>query len=101
VADQPTIFTDLGIRLADFVGGLAGGTASAIGLTKSNFYNVMSSMVVGALTASYVTELVNHFAGLPDKPAAFFVGVAGMAICQGVTKSLGKWFPYTNGKSNQ
>jgi hypothetical protein len=95
---EPTFWVEIGIRKADLIAGFCGGVVSAFVLRKSDPWSIVSSVVVGALTASYLTEPIGRFTGTSGGTAAFIVGLAGMAICQGIVEAAKTWRPF-NGRA--
>lgn len=84
---------DYGLKVSDLIGGFAGGLVSAIVFKKSDRWSVVSSVVVGALTANYIGEPIAKFLGMGGGAAAFICGLAGMAICQGLVDAIKHWRP--------
>lgn len=84
MADEPGILLTLGVKLPDLFAGFAGGVVNAFVFKKADPFSVAGSMVVGAFTANYLGEPIGSHLGLSTGAAAFVVGVAGMAICQGI-----------------
>lgn len=84
-------FAALGIHLKDLVAGFAGGVANAFVFKKSNPWAIIGSIVVGGLAANYLGETVGRILGTSPGFSAFVVGLAGMAICQGIVESAGSW----------
>jgi FtsH-binding integral membrane protein len=83
----------IGVKPGDFVAGLAGGIVNALVFRRSSPVAVISSMIVGALTASYLSDTFSHYAGTSGGASAFIVGLAAMAICQGIVEAVTKWRP--------
>jgi VIT1/CCC1 family predicted Fe2+/Mn2+ transporter len=81
----------IGIHLKDLVAGFAGGVANAFIFKKSNPWAIIGSIVVGGLAANYLGETVGRVLGTSPGFSAFVVGLAGMAICQGIVESAGSW----------
>lgn len=81
----------MGIHLKDLVAGFAGGVANAFIFKKSNPWAIIGSVVVGGLAANYLGETVGRILGTSQGFSAFVVGLAGMAICQGIVESAGSW----------
>lgn len=81
----------IGIQLKDLVAGFAGGVANAFVFKKSNPWAIIGSIVVGGLAANYLGETVGRILGTSPGFSAFVVGLAGMAICQGIVESAGSW----------
>lgn len=84
-------FSAIGIHLKDLVAGFAGGVANAFIFKKSNPWAIIGSIVVGGLAANYLGATVGRIVGTSQGFSAFVVGLAGMAICQGIVESAGTW----------
>jgi zinc transporter ZupT len=88
----------LGIKLPVLFAGFAGGVVNAIAFRRSDPWSVASSVVVGALTAAYLGEPFAAILRFDIGPCAFIVGVAGMAITQGIVAAFKNWrLPLTGG----
>jgi ABC-type xylose transport system permease subunit len=83
--------TSVGIHLQDLVAGFAGGVANAFIFKKSKPWAIIGSIVVGGFAANYLGALVAKILGTSPGTSAFIVGLAGMAICQGIVESAGSW----------
>lgn len=81
----------IGIHLQDLVAGFAGGVANAFVFKKSKPWAIIGSIVVGGFAANYLGSTVGKILGTSDGTSAFIVGLAGMAICQGIVESAGSW----------
>jgi hypothetical protein len=81
----------VGIHLQDLVAGFAGGVANAFVFKKSKPWAIIGSIVVGGLAANYLGSTVGKILGTSDGTSAFIIGLAGMAICQGIVESAGSW----------
>lgn len=84
-------FSIVGIHLKDLIAGFAGGVANAFVFKKANPWAVIGSIVVGGLAANYLGATLGRLLGTSDGFSAFVVGLAGMAICQGIVESAGSW----------
>lgn len=84
-------FAILGIHLKDLVAGFAGGVVNAFVFKKSNPWAIIGSIVVGGLAANYLGGTIGRLLGTSEGFSAFIVGLAGMAICQGIVESAGSW----------
>jgi len=84
-------FSILGIHLQDLIAGFAGGVANAFVFKKSKPWAIIGSIVVGGLAANYLGAFVGKILGSSPGTSAFIVGLAGMAICQGIVESAGSW----------
>lgn len=86
----------LDVSIRDLLGGFAGGVVNALVFTRTSPWTAVGSMVVGALTAAYLTDVAVSVTGISPKPASFIVGLAGMAICQGIVAAARNYkFPGT------
>jgi len=81
----------IGIHLQDLIAGFAGGVANAFIFKKSKPWAIIGSIVVGGFAANYLGGLVAKLLGTSAGTSAFIVGLAGMAICQGIVESAGSW----------
>lgn len=84
-------FSIIGIHLKDLVAGFAGGVVNAFVFKKSNPWAIIGSIVVGGLAANYLGGTIGRLLGTSEGFSAFIVGLAGMAICQGIVESAGSW----------
>lgn len=97
MADEPSFWVELGIRKSDLVAGFCGGIVAAFVLKRSDPWSIISSVVVGSLTASYLTDPIGKMIGTSGGTTAFIVGLAGMAICQGIVEAAKTWRPFNFG----
>ena len=88
---DPDFFTSLGVRTQDLVAGLSGGIVNAFVFQRSNPVAIVGSVVVGSLTAAYLTDTAAKVTGTNGGATAFIVGLGAMAICQGIVGQIGKW----------
>ena len=101
MADDPGFLITLGVKMPDLIAGLAGGVTNAFVFKRSDPISIIGSMVVGALTANYLSEPISHYIGTSAGAGAFIVGLAGMAICQGIVEAAKSWRPFqNNGKTS-
>lgn len=94
MSDEAGLLLSIGIRVNDLIAGFAGGVVNAFVFRRSEPWSVIGSMVVGAFTANYLTEPVSKYLGTGSGPAGFIVGLAGMAICQGIVEAAKSWRPF-------
>jgi hypothetical protein len=80
-------------KVPDLVAGFAGGVVHAFVFKRTTPWSAIGSVVVGALTANYLSEFVGRFIGTPSGAAAFITGLAGMALCQGLIDAAKRWRP--------
>ncbi len=84
---------DFGIRLNDVIAGFSGGLVNAFVFRRADPASVIGSMIVGALSANYLTEwAARQFATGPGA-TGFIIGLSGMAICQGIVNAVRQWKP--------
>lgn len=100
----------VGIKLTHLIAGVAGGTVRAF-LSGEGFLAAFSSVIVGSLTAGYLTTpvfaMVRTYVELPADPSSehaigFLVGLTAMLICEGVLRAVRTWakrphFPRSKG----
>jgi ABC-type xylose transport system permease subunit len=82
------ILSTLDVSVRDLLGGFAGGVVNALVFTRTSPWTAVGSMIVGALTAAYLTDAAVALTGISPKPASFIVGLGGMAICQGIIEAI-------------
>jgi uncharacterized membrane protein YeaQ/YmgE (transglycosylase-associated protein family) len=86
-------WTSIGIKVPDLMAGLAGGLVNAFVFKKSNPMAIIGSIIVGALTANYLSEIATRYVGTSPGASAFIVGLSGMAVCQSIAEAVSKWRP--------
>lgn len=89
--DDPFLLREIGIKIPDLIAGLSGGIVNAFVFKRSDPWSIIGSVVVGALTANYLSPIVATYVGTGNGAAAFIVGLAGMAICQGIVEGAKNW----------
>ncbi len=94
MSDDPGIWMQLGVKMPDLIAGFAGGVVNAFVFKRADPVSIIGSMIVGALTANYLSESVGHYIGTSGGASAFIVGLAGMAICQGIVEMAKSWRPF-------
>lgn len=101
MADDPGFLLSIGIKMPDLVAGFAGGVVNAFVFKRSDPVSIIGSMMVGALTANYLSGPIGSYLGTSGGASAFVVGLAGMAICQGIVEAAKSWRPFnTNNSTN-
>lgn len=101
MAEDPGLLIQLGVKMPDLLAGFAGGVVNALALKRSDPWSIISSVVIGGLTANYLTETFGHYLGTAQGTSGFLVGVAGMAICQGIIAGAARWSPFGPVNSNR
>ena len=97
--DGPSLLEWLGLRVPDLIAGFAGGLVNAFVFRRSEPWAVIGSLVVGAATANYLGEPSARLLSLSEGAASFLVGIAGMAICQGIVAAAQNYrFNISGGK---
>lgn len=94
MSDDPGFLIQLGVKIPDLIAGFAGGVVNAIALKRSDPWSIIGSVIVGGLTANYLTDVIAHYTGTSGGTAAFIVGLAGMALCQGIVEAAKSWRPF-------
>lgn len=84
----------LGIHTNYLIAGFAGGVVNAFVFKRADPISIIGSMVVGSFTANYLSEPIGRYLGTGDGPSGFIVGLAGMAICQGIVEAAKSWRPF-------
>jgi len=98
MSDDPSWVVQLGIRMPDLIAGFAGGVVNAFVFKRSDAIAIIGSIVVGSFTANYLSETVGRYLGTSPGASAFNVGLAGMAICQGIVEAAKSWRPFPSNK---
>ena len=89
----------IGIKSSHLVAGVAGGIVRAF-LAGNDFGTAIASVVVGSLTAGYLTSpaynaVTGYFPSTTDSSTehavGFLVGLTAMLICEGVLRYVRSW----------
>lgn len=94
MADDPGILVQLGVKMPDLIAGFAGGVVSAIALKRSDPWSIIGSVVVGGFMSNYLSESFSHYLGTTQGTSGFILGLAGMAIAQGIIAGASRWTPF-------
>jgi hypothetical protein len=86
--------SSLGFHVQDLVAGFAGGIVNAFVFKKSKPWAIIGSIVVGGFAANYLGSPIGTFLGVTPNTSGFIVGMAGMAVCQGIIESAHSWSPF-------
>jgi len=89
----------LGISVKLAVAGFAGGVVHAFVFVRTSPMAVAGSVVVGIFTSNYLAAPASRLIGVDPLPAAFIVGLGGMAICQGLVAAAQSWRPNSGGQN--
>ena len=95
------LLIELGIKTQDVVAGLAGGIVNAFVFQRSSPMAIVGSVVVGALTAAYLSETAGRWFGTSGGATAFLVGLTAMAICQAIVAAVARWKPTVRNDASQ
>lgn len=90
MSDDPGTLVSIGIKLQDLIAGIGGGVVNALALKRSDPGSIISSIIVGGLTANYLSEFLQRYLGTSASTSGFLVGLGGMAFCQGIIASMAK-----------
>lgn len=90
-----SLLGELNLRAADIVAGFFGGVVNAFIFRRSDPWSIIGSVVVGTVTAAYLTDwvvwnIMRMGFGNPGQGTAFIVGLCGMIICQGLVAGVKK-----------
>lgn len=83
-----------GIKLAYMVAGFAGGVVSLRYVKNLNWWQGLSSVLGGTLTANYLTPVVQFYLKMEQPQeygTAFIVGLVALNLLAGVFKLSEKW----------
>lgn len=84
--------TSIGINPAHLFAGLAGAFVRAVIQGKKLTWSLVSTVIVGALCATYLTPVVVLYLGIAaTNGLAFGIGLIGMSLAEGVVKLGHKW----------
>lgn len=84
------LFAFLGINPAHLAAGLLGAAVKLLVDKTRNWIEILTTLFIGAVCASYVTPVINVYVGTSDIPAnngmAFFIGTIGTYATQYVIR---------------
>ena len=92
-----------GLHLIDLIAGFLGGLTAAVVMRQSNPWNIIGSIIVGAITANYLGAYVDTWtgAGITREAGDFVIGLTAMVVCQKILDSVQKWkFPWSKDNGN-
>ncbi len=101
MSDDPGTLMSMGIKFQDLLAGIGGGIVNALALKRSDPGSIISSIVVGGITANYLSEFLQHYLGTSPSTSGFLVGLGGMAFCQSIIAGLSKFNVLGQTKVNQ
>ena len=84
---------DLGINITDMLAGFMGGIVRIFTFGAVKPFEAAGSILVGALTANYLAPACAKYVSLPEAPAGFIVGLAGMQIVLTIVNTTKNWRP--------
>jgi hypothetical protein len=96
-----TFWDVLAIDPTSLVAGFAGGLVKALLTTKPNPWTVVSSVVIGALTANYLSPFAAAKLGTSGGATPFLMGLGAMWITQALIGFFQKWQPLGNGNDSK
>jgi len=97
------LFRSLGFNTQDLVAGFAGGLTRIFlpGASRKPF-DAVGSVLIGAVTANYLTETVMHTLGTGSGLTGFVIGLCGMSICHAIILGVRNWRPiWSNRESSK
>lgn len=94
---MPTPLEDLGFTVVDVIAGFMGGVTRIFVFGAMTPLQACGSAFVGAMTANYLAPTATSYLHLPEAPAAFVVGLAGMQIALSITNYIKSWKPKGGG----
>jgi len=98
---EPSFWQQLGVSIPDLVAGFCGGAVNALVFQRVTPLAIVSSVIVGALTANYLAPVIGHYLGTTGGATGFITGLAGMVLCQGIVSAAKDWRPFaTKGNSD-
>lgn len=97
---DPNFLIQIGVKMPDLVAGFAGGVVNAFVFRRADPVSIIGSMIVGAFSANYLSEPISRYLGTGAGASAFIVGLAGMAICQGIVEAAKSWRPFSSQSGN-
>ena len=85
--------TAYGLNIKDLIAGFLGGLSAAVVMRQSNPWQIMGSIIVGAITANYLGGYVDSWTGegITREAGDFVVGLSAMALCQKLLDSVQHW----------
>ena len=96
-----SILAALGLSKGATVAGLVGAVVSLRFLGNLNLWQGLLTVLMGTVTAAYVTPLVMHILSLTEKTeysVAFLIGGFGMLSGSAVAKAIPEWISAAKGK---
>lgn len=79
---DPNLLQQLGLKVPELAAGASGGIVQSFLFKQSAAISILGNIIVGALMANYVADVVSRLVGTPLPLTAFGVGVGGMALAQ-------------------
>lgn len=97
---QTPWWRDIFIEPSSLIAGFCGGLVKALISTGTpEPWQVVSSVIIGALTANYLSPILAGQIGTKGGATPFLVGLGSMWICQSALMYFRKWSNGTNGKT--
>ncbi len=93
---------NFGIDATRMLAGFCGGAVHAFVFRQKDPYTVISSIVVGTLTANYLGGAVGSYIGtwVGVQGASFVTGLIAMIVCQAIVTGAKSWNPRDGGGAN-
>ena len=82
-----------GLHALDLIAGLLGGLTAAVVVRQSNPWQIIGSVLVGAITANYLGGYVDILTGptITREAGDFVVGLSAMVLCQKILDYVQKF----------
>ena len=84
-------WSSFGFHTRDIIAGFMGGIANSFVYKKSKPWAIIGSVVVGGISANYLSPVISNIFGTSSETSAFLVGLTGMAVCQHIVESARSW----------
>ncbi len=85
-------FDAIGISIPDAIAGFMGGLARALVVRSAKPFDVIASVIVGAISSSYLAPLARSTLGIDSGAVAFLIGLTAMILCQVVLEQGPQWW---------
>lgn len=80
-------FSGLGLHVRVIIAGLMGGAIKTLLVRRVRPWKIVSSAIVGAVTANYLGPFISDRVGTPQELTGFLIGFAGMAASKKIIEA--------------
>lgn len=91
---EPSFWQQLGVSLPDMMAGFWGGVTKAALSGDPKPWPIISTVLVGALTANYLSPVIGHYIGTTGGVTGYVTGLTGMLVCQSIINAAQGWRPF-------